>query len=290
MNLPLNEWAVAIRPGNITGNEPWNGFVELTKILVDQYDVQKILFTKSDAADFRKEVFALQSKTERERLLTFFDKYIGKYTEPCPVEEYICQEEGKKDNGAVLLTMAYNENLPIVSILYDNTFACDAVKACLYNRRKEKVTVVNLKNLYAGNLERYNDFFFTGIPPRKVKPQSEPIWNLERTKMYCDTLPSLAGLSKNEKTSRFVQEGTHVAQLNGWVKDKKLSEINSTPQKMRHVFRPEKFRDNEAAYLSIDLEKRAFELLDHRGRHLREISYLGEKNTGYKPNHDIRLN
>ncbi len=289
MKLPLNEWAAAIRSETFIGNEPWNEFEQLVKTLANEYDIQKILFTKSDASDLQKEFYALQSRTEQQRMKTFYDKYIEKYTVSSFSDEYICREVKMKESVAVLLTVAYSEKVPTVSILYDDAFACDSFKACLFDSRKEKGKTVILKNLHIENLEIYKEFFLTGIPPRELNPQSNPIWNVEKTKKYYDTLPSLIGLSKEEKNYLFIQEGTHVARLNGWEKDKNLSEINSTSQKMRHVFRPKKFKDKDAAFLSIDFEKRAFELLNHRGKHLGEISYLGEKNTGPKPNHDIKL-
>lgn len=290
MILPLNEWAVALRPKTLIGNEPWNGFIKLVKTLADTYDVQKILFTKNDVSVFFEEVLTLQSKTEKLRMTTFFNKYIEKYTEPCFSEEYIYKEEATKENMALLLTIAYNRNIPTVSILYDMTFACNTFNAYLYNIQKERKNIVVLKNIHTENLEEYKDFFFTGIPSRELNPQLAPIWNRDRTKKYCDSLPSLKGMSKEEKNSLFIQEATHVARLNGWIEDRYLSKINSTfHNKIRHVFRPVKFKNQDAAYLSIDLEKRAFELLNHRGKHLREISYLGEETSGYKPNHDIIL-
>lgn len=290
MNLPLNEWSVELRDESFIGNDSWNRFESLVKILTEECDVQKILFTKDDLSILNGEIFALQSRTARQRLLTFSDKYFERYYNYPIEDEFICPDEYTLDKKAVLLTMAYKENIPSVSILYDDTFSCNSFKACCYNVQKGKVSTVVLQNLHIGNWEEYEEFFFIGVPSSGLNPRFSPIWNLGRTRKFCEALPSLDGLSKEEKNSIFISEGSYVANLNGWVEDRRLSSINSKAlNKIRHVFRPVKFKHQDAAYLSIDIEKRAFELLDRKGRHVMEISYLGDKTSGYKPNHDIIL-
>ena len=175
------------------------------------------------------------------------------------------------------------------SIVYDNCFACDSFDAYLHNSDKNKGKNVSVKNLHIGNVERYGDDLLTGVPDRSIDPISNPIWNIDKTKRYCESLSEFSMLSRGEKIVRLKQEGTFVARLNGWIEDKMLSSINSNDEKIRRIFRPIKFKHSEAAFLSIDFEKQAFELLDHRGKHLREISYLGDVNTGYKRGHDIKL-
>lgn len=290
MNLPLNEWSVVLRGESIIGNDSWNRFESFVKILTEECDVRKILFTKDDLSILKGEIFAIQSRTERQRLVTFFDRYLEKHYDYPIEDEFICQNEYTKEGKSVLLTMAYKEKIPLVSILYDNTFLCNSFKAYYYNVQKSKGSTVFLQNLHINNWQDYKNFFFIGVPSRDLNPQSNPIWNLERTKKYCEALSGLEGLSKEEKNSMFIREGSHIANLNGWVEDKRLSSINSKAiNRIRHVFRPVKFKHQDAAYLSLDLEKRAFELLDRKGKHIMEISYLGDKTSGYKPNHDIIL-
>ena len=289
MELPLNEWDVALRPGAFMSCKPWHDFMALMDILAKEYDVQKVLFPQNEASILRREIYELQSDNLRQRVKYFYSRFVKKHTDSPEYNEYICRDEKSKEDIAMLLTLAYTEDKPTISIVYDNCFACDSFDAYLHNSDKNKGKNVSVKNLHIGNVEVYKDDLLTGVPDRNVDPISNPIWNIEKTKRYCESLPEFSMLSRGEKIVRLKQEGTFVARLNGWIEDEYLSPINSNDEKIRRIFRPIKFKHSEAAFLSIDFEKQAFELLDHRGKHLREISYLGDVNTGYKRGHDIKL-
>lgn len=289
MELPLNEWDVALRPGTFMSCKSWNDFMALMNILADKYDVRKVLFPKNEASILHGEIYELQQKNLRQRIITFYDKFINKHTDSSEYNEYICRDEKSKDDIAMLLTLAYTEDKPTISIVYDNLYACDSFDAYLHNSDKNKGKNVSVKNLHIGNIEVYRDDLLTGVPDRSVDPISNPIWNIEKTKKYCDSLPDFSTLSRGERIVRLKQEGTFVARLNGWIEDERLSSINSSDEKIRCIFKPNKFRHSDAAFLSIDFEKQAFELLDHRGKHIREISYLGKVNTEFKRGHDIKL-
>lgn len=289
MELPLNEWDVALRPGAFTSCKSWHDFVELMDTLANEYDVQKVLFPKDEASILHKEIHELKPDNVRLKIKCFYDRFVKKHTDSSQYKEYICRDEKTKDDIAFLLTLAYTENKPTISVVYDNSFACDSFSAYLHNSEKNKGKVVSVKNLYLGNVEVCKDELLTGVPNRDIDPISNPIWNIEKTKRYCDSLSDFSKLTEGEKIIRLKQEGTFVARLNGWIEDKNLSAINSSKERIRRIFRPLKFRHNEAAFLSIDFEKQAFELLDHRGKHIKEISFLGKVNTGFKHGHNIKL-
>lgn len=289
MELPLNEWDVALRSGSFLSCKSWHEFMALMNKLADEYDVQKVLFPQNEASILHKEIHELKSENVRLKIKIFYNKFVKKHADSSKSNEYICRDENSKEDIAVLLTLAYTKNMPAVSIVYDNSFICDSFAAYLHNSEKNKGKDVSVKNLHIGNVEIYRDDFLTGVPERSVNPISNPIWNIEKTKRYCESLPDFSKLPRGERIVRLKQEGTFVARLNGWIEDERLSSINSGREKIRRIFKPVKFRYSEAAFLSIDFEKQAFELLDHRGKHIREISFLGKVNTGFKRGHDIKL-
>lgn len=289
MELPLNEWDVALRPGAFMSCKAWYDFMELMDILAKEYDVQKVLFPKNEASILHGEIFELQPKNLCQKIKRFYDKFVKKHTDSSEYNEYICRDENSKENIAMLLTLAYTEDKPTISIVYDNLFACDSFDAYLHNSDRNKGKNVSIKNLHLGNVERYRDDLLTGVPDQSINPIFNPIWNIEKTKKYCDSLPDFSSLSIGERIVRLKIEGTFVARLNGWIEDERLSSINSSNEKIRRIFRPIKFKHSEAAFLSIDFEKQAFELLNHRGKHISEISFLGRVNSGYKSGHDIKL-
>ncbi len=287
MKLPLNEWAVAEWKTPILADKAWNEFVELVNELTEKSCCQKILVPVSFASTLNREIFALDSMVVKMRYKSFVDKRVERCCDELPNDRYICQGESGY-NPSILLTIANNEKLPVVSITFTDEYRCDSLEAYSFSGLG-KGRLVTIHNLYFGNRDSYWDELSIGRPGRDVNPAVNPIWDKEGTKAYVDSLIDLTEVEPGEKKAHLLIEGRRIARLNGWVEDKKLSTINSGPDRMRHVFRPAKFRHCDSAFLSIDFEKRAFELHDYKGRHLGEYSYLGEERHGREANHDIKL-
>lgn len=287
MKLPLNEWAVAEWKTPILADGAWNEFVELVNELTEKSCCQKILVPVSFASTLNREIFALDSMVVKMRYKSFVDKRVERCCDELPNDRCICQGESGC-NPSILLTIANNEKLPVVSITFTDEYRCDSLEAYSYSGLG-KGRLVTIHNLYFGNRDNYWDELSIGRPGRDINPKENPIWNIERTRVYIATLPDLEPMGRGERISHLLTEGRYIARLNGWVEVRDLSNINSGPGKMRHVFRPAKFRHCDSAFLSIDFEKRAFELHDHKGKHLGEYSYLGEKRHGREANHDIKL-
>lgn len=288
MKLPINEWAIAEKGYSFFTDTAWNEFMGLVKTLFNDYSVPKILFMKKELTFLYREIYTVESETKKLQLKFFIDKYIEKQIEECVDETYVCSKDELK-KVSTLMTMAFKERLPVVSIIYDNRYKTDFIKGYLYNIKERKCANIDIMNLHIDNVKIYEDCLFTGRPSVYINPLETPIWNMEKTRDYITTLSDISKLDRGEMKARLLIEGKHIARLNGWREDERLSKINSNKGQMRCVFRPIEFRQNDLGYLSIDFEKRAFEVHDYRGKHLREISYLGDINTGYKSHHDIKL-
>ena len=289
MKLPLNELSVLEREDSFLGNEAWTDFIGLVETLGKKYDVRKVLFLKSDASKLNEEIYSLTNDNQRLLYKSFYSKYIERYTEECDYEQYICKSENDEEM-CLLLSLAYNKSFPAISITYKNTYKCDVFQALLLNQKNKKRVLVDINNLHSGNINKYEDFFLTGIPSKDIDPIENPIWNKEKTEKFIATLPEIKTMDKGEQKAHLLTEGKKVARMNGWIEDENLSTINSKATgSMRCVFYPEKFHHSEKAFLSIDFEKRAFELHNHRGKHICEILYDGKVNTDSKEKHDIIL-
>ncbi len=287
MKLYLNDWVVIGWDTSFVRNEAWNDFVKLVQELSYKCYLQKIVFPKLIASTIKREVYALEASNESLRYKAFLSKFLEQSDEELEGDRYICKGAGR-DTPSYCLSMAYDEDMPVVSIVFTNTYKCDSFKAYLYSGLGCG-RLVDIKNLYSGNENKYLSDLSVCRPGRDVNPVNTPIWNIERTLKYIATLLDLEPMERKERMAHLLTEGREIARLNGWVEDKRLSCINSSKDKKRCIFRPKKFRHNDSAFLSIDFEKRAFELLDYAGRHLGEYSYLGEKRTDAKDNHNIKL-
>lgn len=76
MELPLNEWDVALRPGAFTSCKSWHDFVELMDTLANEYDVQKVLFPKDEASILHKEIHELKPDNVRLKIKCFYDRFV----------------------------------------------------------------------------------------------------------------------------------------------------------------------------------------------------------------------
>lgn len=92
---------------------------------------------------------------------------------------------------------------------------------------------------------------------------------------------------ENFKMALFFETGTAIAEMNGWVHDRRMSKINSTANKKRKVF----YARNPTAYLSIDFMHGAFELHNRFGIHITEYNFRGLdlENTYSDKSHDLKI-
>lgn len=287
MKLPLNDWSVGNRTAPFLGVEAWDNFIKLIKILNNEYGLKKILFPGELLSVLYGEIYTITFKEKQLNYKNFYNKHFEK----CVIEDSV-EKVYQKPNGKIpsdLLTIAYKNEEPVISVTFDETFVFDWLNAYLFSDGVKSEKMIKILNLHFGNYQKYDNILLFGRPSDDVNPLDTPIWNIERTQKYIETLPSIEGLDRGERKAHFLNEGKRVALINGWEEDVTLSKINSTNEKMRCIFRPSGFRHNDCAYLSIDFEKRAFELHNHTGKHLGEYSYSGQKNQSAKLNHDIRI-
>lgn len=78
--------------------------------------------------------------------------------------------------------------------------------------------------------------------------------------------------------------------MNGWIVDENKTKLNQNKDHQRLIFRSAHFKGDNC-YLSIDFEKEDFhyELLDHRGKHIKEINWHGNQTGGKDPTHNILI-
>lgn len=80
-------------------------------------------------------------------------------------------------------------------------------------------------------------------------------------------------MNQPEKISLFETIGELVATYNLYKKDQRLSNINSTPQKLRKVY---KKAEGKIYYLSLDVESGGFEVFDKNYLHLGQYNFSGD--------------
>ncbi len=86
----------------------------------------------------------------------------------------------------------------------------------------------------------------------------------------------------------FLEMGRHVAELNFYEKDEELTAINRSKSRIRHIYESKNI-SGKKRYLSIDVEKGAFEVCDERGVHIEEMLFNEKRNSGQKLDHSIKL-
>lgn len=91
--------------------------------------------------------------------------------------------------------------------------------------------------------------------------------------------------NQQEKEAIIQKYGKIVAERNGYMKDKKISDLNTTKDKKRVVYSAGKGKSR--IYLSVDLEKGGFEICNYSGNHLGEYFFDGKLITGKKSGHDL---
>lgn len=120
-----------------------------------------------------------------------------------------------------------------------------------------------------------------------------PMWNQDMMKAYCEKIGHTANrksATTGEKISYLRTHGGILAVMNGWIVDENKTKLNQNKDHQRLIFRSAHFKEDNC-YLSIDFEKEDFhyELLDHRGKHIKEINWHGNQTGGKDPTHNILI-
>lgn len=128
---------------------------------------------------------------------------------------------------------------------------------------------------------------------RQYKAIENPMWNQDMMKAYCEKIGHTANrksATTGEKISYLRTHGGILAVMNGWIVDENKTKLNQNKDHQRLIFRSAHFKEDNC-YLSIDFEKEDFhyELLDHRGKHIKEINWHGNQTGGKDPTHNILI-
>ena len=79
-----------------------------------------------------------------------------------------------------------------------------------------------------------------------------------------------------------------VATNNGWKYDTRISNINSSSEKIRDIYRAGDGK--QTMFLSVDVEKYGcFEVCDFRGEHLGEFNFSGKRTQNATAGHNIKI-
>lgn len=167
-----------------------------------------------------------------------------------------------------------------------------------YNHDDDEIqsTEVHVKNVSAFNhlilnkehcIQRLKNY----ISLDNWKPESDNLPNVDTTngllkieKFY----NYFQHRSRGEKISLALSVGEKVAELNNYSYDKRVSKLNTDAEHLREIYVSNNLKGKKT-YLSIDVEKAAFEVCDYQGVHQKEILFSGKQNGGQELDHSIRL-
>lgn len=124
-------------------------------------------------------------------------------------------------------------------------------------------------------------------PPEDWEPDKKylPRVNISNKLLNID---EFYGKKGNPVVAESLQIGKDVAELNFYIKNDELTNLNSTKHKIRHIYESKNV-SGKKRYLSIDIKGR-FEVCDESGTHLEEILFNEENNGNAKPStHSIKL-
>ncbi len=203
-------------------------------------------------------------------------------------------------NDSEFFKKAHNQNTPVASFRTDAQF--DSAELAVISRTlmedgNELTSNAMILNLsYSNHFQAHNDF----LNAKSIEQaNADKSWNaliepLRFTARINQLLTDVKYFEKlmgkddtNFKRGLFFDTGTEIAEMNGWVHDKRVSRINSTHHRKRKVF----VARNPTAYLSIDFMHGAFELHDRDGIHIGEYNFTGVNlNSTYNDNsHNINV-
>jgi hypothetical protein len=136
-------------------------------------------------------------------------------------------------------------------------------------------------------LERSKKYFdYDDWEPEKIHlPNAETANNLLKISAFYKYFQTI---NPQRKVAEALLMGEKVAELNQYSYEKRLSKLNTTANHIRQIYASNNPKGKKT-YLSIDVEKGAFEVCDYQGVHQREILFNGEENGGQELDHSIRL-
>lgn len=294
--LYLNDWSMQ-GEGNLASQwskvERWHALIEhlsstygITKIGVPhdfkQRELCGYLLSNCYVSDN-----TLLPAAKRQLLLTIMDSRMQKadYDDSTPK---IVNDENRISS---CIGRAYEQGAGVVSFTFDAKYEETTISGTIRTEGKED-QICTVRNLYDRNHVQI-DYLVPCNISRKHKAAEEPMWNQEMMKAYCDKIGHTAGRKSKttgEKISYLRQHGTILAEMNGWIVDENKTKLNQDNEHQRLIFRSARFKEDNC-YLSIDFEKEDFhyELLDHRGKHIKEIDWHGNTTGEADKKHNIRL-
>ena len=227
------------------------------------------------------------STDKRQLLLAILDSHI----QNADYDDSTTKVTNGANEDSSCIGKAYELGASVVSFTFDGNNENTTISGTIKTNGKSEQTCKVL-NLYDQSNVSI-DYLVPCSESRQHKATEEPMWNHEMMEAYCKKIGHAADRKSGttgEKISYIRQHGKILAEMNGWIVDENKTKLNQNDSHQRLIFRSIHFKEDNC-YLSIDFEKEDFhfELLNHRGKHLREINWHGDTTGDADSNHDIRL-
>ncbi len=315
MHVFIND--LSINPPGVTIQDNWHlldSVMDISFKLKEEYLLEKVRvpnnFMETPIANSNSINDFIASEEIDYQLKSLLYDFLANRVEE--IDEEIKQELEKAQGEKVfytyysglssdMLTEAYVMQAPVLSFATSGLFQTDHLHAqlrILTEAGNETTKNIALNNIFNSQSITFHTPFLVDWKHKITfrgttwNPIVDPIWN-KSTSNTIATINFPQSISqKIDKKAELFRVGTIVAEMNGWVFDKKISAINKNDGQLRFIFRSN--NSKRTYYLSIDFENTygAFELHDHNGSHLGEIDFLGThppRHQDGKGYHDIKI-
>ena len=192
-----------------------------------------------------------------------------------------------EENEVVGLKIAFARNLLALSFYGEDRPIWDTHSISIYDEDLNPYTV---RHASLPNHISHHKVFFQQLNINLAAWHPEldnlfPVTGREKDNIWHTvTVPS----DKDEMKACTLTMARQVATTNGWKYDRKISNINSSSQKIRDIYRAGDGR--QTMFLSVDVEKYGcFEVCDFRGDHLGEFNFSGKRTQDATAGHSILL-
>ena len=318
MYVFINDLSINPPGVNIQNNWPLlDSVMDISFKLKDEYLLEKVRvpknFMETPIANSKSiNQFMVSDDIDYELKNLLYDFLTNRVDE---IDEEIKQELDKAQGNKVfysyynglssdMLTEAHVMKAPVLSFATSALFQTDHLQAelrILSEEGDETTKNIALNNIFNSQSITFHAPFLVNWKHKitfritRWNPIANPIWN-ELTSDTLDNIDFPQSISKNiDKKAELRRVGTIVAEMNGWILDKEITDKNKNSGQLRCIFRSQ--NPDRKAYLSIDFEKTygVFELHKHNGKHLGEIDFKGihpPKNAdpNHNNDHDIKVN